>query len=86
MSEQKVPAPEDNNTDVADALRAAVAKQAAVVRTTKKAGGDWGPEVVKLKELREQLSLCAGSAAGRSLHDQRGLDSVLLTHALQDAA
>ena len=78
MSEQKVPAPEDNNTDVSDALRAAVTKQAAVVRTIKKAGGDWGPEVVKLKELREQLALCAGSDVGQVFNvDRERLDIVL---------
>ena len=77
MSEQKQPtAP--STEDAADLLRAAVAKQAGVVRTTKKAGGDWAPEVVKLKALREQLALCAGSDVGQVFDvDRDRLDAVL---------
>ena len=79
MSETKAPpAPSSSSTDVADGLRASVAKQAALVRTIKKAGGDWGPEVVKLKELREQLALCAGSDVGQVFKvDRDRLDTVL---------
>ena len=75
MAEQKIV---DTATDAADALRAAVAKQAAVVRTVKKSGGDWAPDVAKLKELREQLALCAGSDVGQTFKvDRERLDNVL---------
>jgi glycyl-tRNA synthetase len=78
MSETKTPPAPSSDENTSDLLRAAVAKQAALVRTLKKAGGDWAPEVVQLKKLREQLALCADSDVGQVFKvDRDRLDIVL---------